>query len=198
MVSILRTYFPYMVIPQLLMLSYAIGLRIMQYDVTMNRYFVVVFGIWLAIISLYYVFSHARALTVIPLTLALSILVISVGPWSVYSFPMVRQEARLQSNLESAGILQNGNIVPLEKVTDISRTLSTDIASGISYLCDFRECETIIALFPAQYEQADVDAEKEWSAHTYEGKKVYTKPTKYQITAAVKEYIKVQEYWGHE
>ncbi len=40
---VFRTYFPYTVIPQIGMLAYAIGLRINQYDITMNRYFVVIF-----------------------------------------------------------------------------------------------------------------------------------------------------------
>ncbi|MBT3727397.1 DUF4153 domain-containing protein [bacterium] len=38
-----RKVFPYVVIPQIFMLFYAIYLRINQYDLTINRYFVVVF-----------------------------------------------------------------------------------------------------------------------------------------------------------
>lgn len=38
-----RKYFPFVVLPQILMLFYAIYLRIAQYDITINRYFVVVF-----------------------------------------------------------------------------------------------------------------------------------------------------------
>jgi hypothetical protein len=60
------------------MLAYAIGLRIAQYDITMNRYFVVVFGIWLFGISLYFIFSGRRSLVVIPATLTLITLCISV------------------------------------------------------------------------------------------------------------------------
>ena len=60
MVSIFRRYFAFLVLPQVLMLFYAIYLRIAQYDITMNRYFVVVFWLWLTIISLYYVISRAR------------------------------------------------------------------------------------------------------------------------------------------
>jgi len=80
-VQIFRRFFPLVVIPQIPMLAYAIILRINQYDLTMNRYFVVIFGIWLTIISLYFVFGKVKSLTVIPATLAAITLLISVGPW---------------------------------------------------------------------------------------------------------------------
>jgi len=73
-----RKYFPAIVIPQLFMLFYAIYLRIMQYDITMNRYFVVVFGIWLAIISLYLIFSKIKYLGFIPFLLAVFTILISI------------------------------------------------------------------------------------------------------------------------
>ncbi len=57
-----RKYFPYAVIPQVGMLFYAIYLRIAQYDITMNRYFVVVFGLWLLSISLYFIISKRKYL----------------------------------------------------------------------------------------------------------------------------------------
>lgn len=75
---IFRRYFPLLVLPQVCMLFYAIYLRIAQYDITMNRYFVVVFGIWLTIISIYYVVSQKRYLSVIPSSLVAIILIISV------------------------------------------------------------------------------------------------------------------------
>lgn len=80
-VQVFRRFFPIVVIPQIPMLGYAILLRINQYDLTMNRYFVVIFGIWLTIISLYFVFGKVKSLTVIPATLTAITLLISVGPW---------------------------------------------------------------------------------------------------------------------
>lgn len=198
MVAVFRRYFPYMVAPQILMLGYAIYLRINQYDLTMNRYFVVIFGIWLTIISLYYILSTKRSLSMIPASLVAAILIISIGPWSVYSLPVARQEARLMHNLETAQILQNGVIVPLQNNADISRELSTDIYSEIDYICGFDNCDTLKELFPDQYTQADTNARKEWEQYTYEGKEPYKEPSKYQIVAAVTQYIKVQQYWWIE
>jgi hypothetical protein len=147
------------------MLFYAIYLRIAQYDITMNRYFVVVFGIWLTIISIYYVVSQKRQLSVILSSLVAMILIISIGPWSVYSYPLGRQEARLMANLETAKILQGGKIVPLTSAKDISKELSNDIASGISYVCDFRDCDIIRSLFPVQIAEATRLDEEKWNRY---------------------------------
>jgi hypothetical protein len=117
------------------MLFYAIGLRIGQYDLTMNRYFVVAFGFWLLITSLYFLLRRTALLAFVPASLALISFFISLGPWGVFSYPFARQEAKLLRNLETAKILQNGKIVPLASERDISKELSTDIASEIDYLC---------------------------------------------------------------
>jgi hypothetical protein len=78
MIPFFRKYFPYAILPQVCMLFYAIYLRISQYDFTMNRYFVVVFGLWLTIISLYLIVSNKKALSFIPMILTLLIIMISV------------------------------------------------------------------------------------------------------------------------
>jgi hypothetical protein len=134
----------------------------------------------------------------IPASLVAAILVISLSPWSVYSLPVARQEARLIRNLETAKILQNGVIVPLADKKDISRELSNDIASGIEYICNFDDCKYISNLFVDAYEKADMDSQKEWEQYTYEGKEPYIKPSKYQIVNAVTEYIKVARMYGYD
>ena len=74
----------------------------------------------------------------------------------------MRQESRLIRHLESANILQGGKIVPLKSERDISKELSTEIAGGIEYLCNFDDCKYIKDLFVDAYEKADMDAYKEW------------------------------------
>ena len=103
-----------MVLPQIAMLGYAIYLRINQYDLTMNRYFVVVFGIWLLVISLYLLFSSKKYLAFIPTILTVFTILVSIGPWSVYHLPMDRQMKRLEANLVRANILQGNTIAPLK------------------------------------------------------------------------------------
>lgn len=146
-ISIIRKVFPFVVIPQIFMLFYAIYLRIAQYDLTTNRYFVVIFGVWLLVISMYFVFSKKKNLVIIPAVLTLFTIIISVWPWSVYSLPITRQMARLETNLEKAWILVGWKIVPLNSYDDIDKDLSKEIYDGIHYICYNSNCENIRKLF---------------------------------------------------
>jgi len=49
------------------MLFYAIYLRIAQYDLTINRYLVIAFGIWLIVLSVFLIFSKEKRIAYIPL-----------------------------------------------------------------------------------------------------------------------------------
>jgi len=142
-----RMVFPFIVFPQIFMLFYAIYLRIHQYDLTINRYFIFVFWVWLLFVSLYYIFSKKKELLFIPLSLTLFTLIISVWPWSVYQIPESRQLARLEKNLLQAWILQDGKIIPLTSYQDISKELSNEIYDWIHYICDINDCESIKSFF---------------------------------------------------
>ncbi len=158
-----RKIFPYAVIPQIFMLFYAIYLRIWQYDITVNRYFVVIFGLWLLIISLYFIFSKKKNLIVIPAILSLFIIIISIIPkYNIYSFPEERQLTRLENNLEKAKILQENKITPLKNYSDISEDLSKNIYSWIDYLCDFNNCKSIKELFPQIYSEILKEDKAQW------------------------------------
>lgn len=199
-IALFRKYFPYLVLPQILMLGYAIGLRIMQYDVTMNRYFVVVFGLWLTVISLYYVFSRTRTLSYIPVSLTLAILIVSIWPWSVYSVSQIRQESRLIRNLETANIMQDGKIVPLIDKKDISRELSNDIYSGIEYLCGFDDCQSIKDIFPEQYAALLAQDKKEWNERMLKQKDAdekYSEPSRWTIVQEITDVIKVERTYSY-
>ncbi len=197
-VSVFRRFFPYAVIPQIAMLAYALSLRLGQYDLTMNRYFVAIFGLWLFIVSLYLIFRARKSLAFIVATLSLFSLVISIGPWSVFSLPLVRQESRLLRNLETAKILQNGKIVPLTKASDISRELSNDIASGINYLCNYDDCERIKVLFPDQVEIAKKKAEQDWKSWNATWASYTGTVSRWEIENAITTDIKVERSYGYE
>lgn len=195
MISLFRKYFSLAVLPQVCMLFYAIYLRIAQYDITMNRYFVVIFWLWLTIISLYFVFSKSRFLSFIPVSLLTIILLISVGPWSVYNLPMNRQYDRLIKNLEKANILKNGVVTPLSSPKDISKELSGDIYSGISYVCDFDNCARIKELFKKELEEALKKDEEDWKKWNTNSRDTYHGISTWSVISTVTEKIKVQTYY---
>ncbi len=193
-----RKFFPLVVIPQVFMLAYAIWLRIAQYDLTMNRYFVVIFGMWLLLVSIYLIVSKKRSLAIITASLTLISLLISVGPWSVYSVPLERQYSRLLRNLESARILQGSVIVPLSSPKDISKELSDDIYSGIDYACDFSECQRIKELFSRELATPSIQAETDWKKWNTKTGAVYPGMSKWEIIRAVTDAIKVQQSYAYE
>lgn len=205
-----RKSFPFVVVPQLFMLFYAIYLRINQYDITINRYFVVVFWIWLSVLSVYFIFSKIKHLSVIPIVLTLFTIIISVWPWSVYNLPESRQYDRLVKNLETAWILKNETIIPLKNFSDINQDLSKNIYSWVDYVCQFNNCEKIISLFPEQYnkllEKSKSDFEKQrtddliYYANNEQVKKevenrVYNLPSEWEISYFINNEIKVKNYF---
>ena len=177
-IKIFRKLFPYIVIPQVFMLFYAIYLRINQYDITINRYFVMAFGLWLLVVSIYYVLSKKKHLAFIPAILTLFTIIISIWPWSVYSLPESRQLDRLEKKLISANILKESKIIPLENYNDIDKDLSKDIYSGIDYICDFSNCEKIKNLFPVIYKKIEDKDKTEWNKRKNDDIKRYEKNIK--------------------
>ncbi len=191
-----RKGFPYVVIPQLFMLFYAIFLRIAQYDITMNRYFIVVFGIWLAVISLYLIFSSKKYLAYIPLILTVFTIIISVWPWWVYSLPESRQLSRLEKNLREAWILKNWEIIPLKNYEDINSNLSKDIYSEISYLCSYNSCKSIKVLFSKQYAKLEQEHKKNLENNNIKNSGyTYNKLNNWEIINSITEEIKVKSYF---
>ncbi len=194
-VRIFRRYFPYVVIPQIFMLFYALYLRIAQYDITMNRYFVIAFGLWLFGISVYFIVSKRKSLAIIVASLSLISILISLGPWSVFSFPLARQEARLMQNLETAKILKNGEIIPLADKNEISKELSGDIYSGISYLCGFDDCSVIKKIFPLQLGEIEEKWKTEWMRWNTLTWAIYPWASNWEIIGGVTEKIRVQQWY---
>lgn len=193
LVKFFRKYFPYAVIPQLAMLFYAIALRIGQYDITINRYFVVAFGLWLLGTSLYLILSQKKSLLYIPAGLTLITLVISIGPWSVYSLPLNRQFSRLINNLEQANILQNGEIIPLENYTDIDNDLSKQIYDAIEYVCNYDNCEKLRNTFPVIMKEIDEQDLKDYQNNEW-NYSYYNDPDYPDLDIEKPEYIWVNSW----
>lgn len=199
-ICVFRKYFPYVVIPQIFMLFYAIYLRISQYDVTINRYFVVIFGLWLLCISIYYAISKKKYLGHLFTSLTIFTIIVSIGPWGVYSLPESRQYDRLVENLQQANILQeNGEIIPLQNKNEISKELSKNIYSGIDYLCYFDNCEKIKELFPKIYQKTldEHIAQQEQNKQNNPDYKYYnSEPSSWEIINDISQTIKVEWYFS--
>ncbi|MDP2091063.1 MAG: DUF4153 domain-containing protein [Candidatus Gracilibacteria bacterium] len=180
-VRIFRKIFPFAVLFQTPMLFYAIYLRINQYDFTINRYLVVVFGLFLVIVSLYYIFSKKKYLLYISLLLTTFIIIISIGPWGVYSFPEGRQLELLKTDLTTAKILQGREIVLLKNENDIDAKLSGNIYDKVNYLCNFHGCDSMKELFGTILDEIKNQDKIEWEKnHIEEISRVETEISNYK------------------
>jgi hypothetical protein len=103
-----RAYY-FILVPLIALLFIAIGMRINDYGVTVNRYIIVLLGIWLTIVSSYFI-SGKENIKFIPISLAAILVAVSFGYWGMFSVSERSQVERLST------ILEQGNILRADKI----------------------------------------------------------------------------------
>jgi|GEM_PF-381503 len=96
-------------IPLIALMFYAIIIRIDEYGITVNRYVILALAVWLSFVSLYFT-ANGKNIKIIPKSLALLLLLISFGPWSIFNISEHSQINRLEKILTDAEILKDGKI----------------------------------------------------------------------------------------
>lgn len=99
----------YLLFPLILFLFVAISIRINDYGVSINRYIIVLLGIWLSLISVYFSIRKTN-IKFIPISLAVILGLMSFGPWGMFATSERSQVQRLKNYLEQSGILVNSSI----------------------------------------------------------------------------------------
>ncbi len=128
-------------LPQIIVLFLAVKLRIDEYAITEQRYFVVFFGGWLFAMSLYFLINKAKDIQVIPRSLFLLILFVSFGPWGAFQVSRDSQINRLENILINNSMLIDGKIA--STTTQISFKDRQEISEIITYLNQNHGLETI-------------------------------------------------------
>ena len=123
---------------QTLMLGLSIYLRIDQYGMTENRYYILVAGIWLFFISLYFIFFKNVLYKWIFISISLTILLTQVGPLSAQNMTQWGQERQLQKLLENNPNLSN----------ESNLTLRHQISNSIDYLYYTYGIESLAPVLP--------------------------------------------------
>jgi hypothetical protein len=129
-------FYYFSLVPLVVLLFVAIGTRVSAYGVTVERYIVAMLGVWLAVITLYFIFSKKKNIILIPITLSVFLFCSCFGPWGMFKVSERSQLKRLHTLLESNGVFKQNKIVKLSteqadkvKVVDINQ-----INSIIEYL----------------------------------------------------------------
>ncbi len=123
-------WFFIVLIPLVVMLFLAVWRRISEYGLTISRCLVVAISLFLALLILYFLLSKARSIRVIPGLFGIIALLLSFGPWGVFSLSEHSQKGRLETLLSRNGLLDGGTIrqaagkLPDQEVVQISSILS--------------------------------------------------------------------------
>lgn len=99
----------FLLIPLIVLLFYAIFIRLADYGITINRYIIVLLGIWLSIVSIYFILRKEN-IKFIPISLAIILALMSFGPWGMFSISEKSQVKRLEKILTQAQLLKNSKI----------------------------------------------------------------------------------------
>ena len=99
-----------LMLPLIVLLFMALSIRISEYGITINRYLVVVLGIWLTIVSLYFTLGKTN-IKFVPISLTTILIVIMFGPWGMFSISEKSQSGRLIELLERNNLLVDGKII---------------------------------------------------------------------------------------
>lgn len=140
-------WFFVVLLPLVVLLLLAVLRRVSEYGITERRYFVIVLGLWLAAISLYFIFSKMKNIKIIPASLLVLALAVSFGPWGAFSVSERNQIKRLETVLVKNGILVNG------KVQKAGREVSFEDARRINAIVYYLEEEHSVSSLQPWFNQ---------------------------------------------
>lgn len=143
-VNLYMKIYPKTILPLLIMMFISIGIRIREYGVTENRYFVVVLGIWVMLSMIYFSFKKKLTNIVLPITLTIIIFISIFGPFSSYSISKYSQNKRFEKILLENNMIINGKVV--KATSKISEKDVREISSIIRYFKDNHSIEDIEVL----------------------------------------------------
>lgn len=140
-----RKWFFYVLLPMVVLLFVAIGRRISDYGVTEKRFIVATAGVWLLLLSLYFIVSKKDNIKFIPISLSVFALLTVLGPFNAFRVSERSQVARLMGLLEKNGMLENGAVVPVKD--SIQQADARNISDILYYLREHGHIEKVAPLF---------------------------------------------------
>jgi len=153
-------YFFLALFPLILMLGFSIYIRVSQYGITENRYFIVVLALWLLVNAIYFLTSSVKNIKVIPMTLFFAAIFSGFGPWSAFSISESSQVNRLMEIAEKNAMWKDSKIIPAANAKAVSDTDVVEMSSIVSYLIEMHGTKSLQSIFTANL---DSISEKEGS-----------------------------------
>lgn len=149
-----KEVFPKIIIPLLVMMFISIGIRINAYGVTENRYYVVILGIWIFLVMIYFSFTKKMKNIILPVSLAIIVFISIMGPISGYSISKYSQNKRFEQILARNNMLKGNQLVKAS--SNISQEDERELSSILRYFDLNHKLNSIKAL-PEDFKLQDVE-----------------------------------------
>jgi hypothetical protein len=134
-------WFYVILIPVLIMLFFAIWRRVSEYGITEGRYLAVALGIWLVIIIAYFLLFPRKSIKFIPASLFIGTLLVTYGPWGVFTVSEQSQVSRLETILKRNAMLVDARVKKADGIVPSSDV--REVSAVLSYLHDIHGYESI-------------------------------------------------------
>lgn len=156
-----------LIIPLAIVLFMAVGMRISEYGVTENRYLIVLFGIWLIAVALYYLLSKQKQVKFAPTLTAIFFFISLFGPWSMFHISEKSQFNQLEKLLVENKILINGKVQKISE-KDIDPKVAGSIRSKTQYVVNHNGYEKIQPWFNQNLKVHSYDNSTIGEVYSYE------------------------------
>ncbi len=130
-------------IPLALLLWGAVFIRVSEYGLTVNRVGMMLFGLWMIGTSVFSLTRNRDDVRYLFFATAVSVLVFSFGPLSVFSIARSSQSHRLETLLVKNAVLVDGAVNQNQQIL-IPEKEKDDIRSAVRYLWDMRGLDEAI------------------------------------------------------
>ncbi len=149
-------FFPMFLIPMLLMMFVAVGIRINAYGVTESRYIVVALGIWLFASMVYLSIGRNIRNIWLPITFVIFLIVSVFSPVNLFFVSKDSQNDRLEKILSKYEMLENGKFIKLPKseIDKISESDREQIKAIFSYFYENHDVKDIRSV-PSEFRLAN-------------------------------------------
>lgn len=139
-----KKWYFYILFPMMGLVFLALYVRLSDYGFTEPRYILMVLGIWLTIVCLYYIISSRDDIRFIPISLSIMVLISIFGPWGMRSVSIKSQTSQLVKILQKEGVIIHDKYA--ENTRQVDRQNSTRIINILYYL-DHRKMLDVLQEF---------------------------------------------------
>lgn len=147
-------WFPKVIIPIIIMMYISMGIRIKAYGITENRYFVLVLGLWVLAIMIYFSFAKRLKNIIIPISLSIIVLNSVFGPLSSYAVSKLSQNDRLEDILVRNNMIKDDQVVKAQ--SDIATKDKLEINMILKYFNREHSLDDV-KYIPADFKLDDMD-----------------------------------------